>query len=203
VNPATPFLGVSVTGLSADFGGFIRIEGNFAFEKTGAGVASQMRAVASQVTAKLTIGDDPANPTFQIGVTGGSLALILKGDGSRALDASGTLLFNAADFASVTGTVRIQMNNTGTNYSGGNGLNLNIDGISAPLESPNQTQRITITSLNATLFGQTISAAALRSNKASMLLRNASSNSAWTICSLVSPSVRKRWYLGQWMVCCW
>ena len=64
---------------------------------------------ASTFSAKMMIG------TSYIGVDSGltgTLAVLLKADGTLALNASGDLLFNVTGFGTATGTVAVEYNNT-------------------------------------------------------------------------------------------
>ena len=73
---------VAVTGLSVSISSFgVTITGNFGFEENSGGI----EAAANQVTALLSAG--PAS----VGVTGGTLALLLNNDGTKVLEASGAL----------------------------------------------------------------------------------------------------------------
>ena len=65
---------------------FVTITGNFGFEENSGGI----EAAANSVTALLSAG--PAS----VGVTGGTLALLLNNDGTKVLEASGALQFSAA-----------------------------------------------------------------------------------------------------------
>ena len=69
---------VAVTGLSVSISSFVTITGNFGFEENSGGI----EAAANSVTALLSAG--PAS----VGVTGGTLALLLNNDGTKVLEAS-------------------------------------------------------------------------------------------------------------------
>ena len=69
---------VAVTGLSVSISSFVTITGNFGFEENSGGI----EAAANGVTALLSAG--PAS----VGVTGGTLALLLNNDGTKVLEAS-------------------------------------------------------------------------------------------------------------------
>src|SRR5262245_62525605 len=102
---ALPLQSVAVTGLSVDVVGFVHLGGNFGFRKSG----SDIEVSANSVEAKLSAG-----ASLEVGITGGTLALLIKGDGTKGLDASGSLFFNISGFASATATsVHVKMNTTG------------------------------------------------------------------------------------------
>src|SRR6185503_15105615 len=135
------------TGLSAQLLGFVTIGGNFGFRKSGAVGSEKIEASANSVFAKLVAGP------VEVGVTGGSLALVLNQDGTKALEASGALLFNVTGFASVSATtVKVKLNDTTTDYAA-TPLTINIDGVSATLSSALATQSVSATGLSAQLLG--------------------------------------------------
>ncbi len=78
---------------------FVSITGSFAFEKAG----TEIDVVASGVVALLSIG------SFQVGVTAGSLALDLGGDGTIALDASGTPVLTGGGFQNLLSIQQIDV----------------------------------------------------------------------------------------------
>src|SRR5207248_2976762 len=118
---------VSVTGLQVDITGFVHLEGNFGFQKLNGNI----QVAANSVIATLGVGTG-AN-AISVGLSNGTLALALNADGTKALEASGALSFNAAGFASASAQdVRVKWNTTTNDYSGaGAALNINIDGVSA------------------------------------------------------------------------
>ena len=63
---------VSITGLAVTIDSFVNLSGNFAFQKDASG---NIEAAANNVVA--TLGAGPVT----VGVTGGTLALLLKADG--------------------------------------------------------------------------------------------------------------------------
>ncbi|MGH8849101.1 MAG: hypothetical protein ACREXQ_17910, partial [Polaromonas sp.] len=134
---------VSVTGLSAEFASFVTITGNFGFRKSGPVGSEKIEASANSVTAKLVAGP------LEVGVSSGTLALVLNQDGTKALDASGSLLFSVAGFASVTATsVRVKFNTTTTDYEA-TPLAINIDGVNATLAAALNTTSVSVTGLSA------------------------------------------------------
>src|SRR5947207_2209829 len=100
---------VSITALSVSIDSFVNLSGNFAFQKIG---RAYFRERVNNVVA--TVGASKKT----VGVTGGTLALLLKDDGKVALEASGALSFTAGRFASATATsVKVKWNSTTTDYS--------------------------------------------------------------------------------------
>src|SRR5678815_2723038 len=92
------------------------------------------------MTAKLVAGP------IEVGVSGGSLALVLNQDGTKALDATGSLLFNVTGFASVSATtVRVKYNTTTTDYAA-SPATINIDGVSATLAAALNTTSVSAVS---------------------------------------------------------
>ncbi|MEW6157129.1 MAG: calcium-binding protein, partial [Verrucomicrobiota bacterium] len=176
---AAPFLSVSVTGFEADFGGFVHLKGSFGFSKTvtvtgnatNGTRTTEILVVASDVEAYVQTGN------FKVGVVSSTsnvskLALLMKSQAvttngvtttqptTRALQATGTLLFQVDGFGSISGTVTVQLNTSTTNYAA-NPINLTLDGITAPLASATNTEAVTITNFNATLLDVSLSAASI------------------------------------------
>ena len=132
---------VAVTGLSVSISSFVTITGNFGFEENSTGI----EAAANQVTALLSAG--PAS----VGVTGGTLALLLNNDGTKVLEASGALQFSAAGFASASATsVLVDWNTTTTDYSAAP-LTVTIGGISATIHAAPNTQSVAVTGLSVSI----------------------------------------------------
>ena len=100
---------VAVTGLSVSISSFVTITGNFGFEENSGGI----EAAANQVTALLSAG--PAS----VGVTGGTLALLLNNDGTKVLEASGALQFSRGGLHASAGATKVLVdwNTTTTDYS--------------------------------------------------------------------------------------
>lgn len=124
---AQNFLSLSGT-LDLNLAGLATVSGRFGFQKNG----SEIRVVAEDVVASLTAG------SFSVGLTGGKLVLLLRDDGTRALDASGTLTLDGAGFANATAdSVRVQYNNTGTDFSDvAHTRTLSVNGVSRELATP-------------------------------------------------------------------
>ena len=132
---------VAVTGLSVSISSFVTITGNFGFQENLGGI----EAAANQVTALLSAG--PAS----VGVTGGTLALLLNNDGTKVLEASGALQFSAAGFASASATsVLVDWNTTTTDYSAAP-LTVTIGGISATIHAAPNTQSVAVTGLSVSI----------------------------------------------------
>src|SRR5678816_2616914 len=119
-------------GFSAAFANFVTIGGDFAFRKTqvsaGPPAVNRLEVVASNVSVSLTLGS-----VFTASASGGSLALLIKEDGNKALQATlNSVSITAADFASVSATsVSVKYNSDGANAV--NLGTLTIDGVTADL----------------------------------------------------------------------
>jgi hypothetical protein len=129
---------------------FITLKGSFGFQKT----TTEIHVVAEGVDAALRVG------SFQAGIRGGTLALLINANGTIALDASGALVLEGAGFAAATAAeVRIQYNNTGVDFSGHDPLTtLTVAGVSATLQMGMGTEaaplaRVNVTGLLAELAG--------------------------------------------------
>jgi Ca2+-binding RTX toxin-like protein len=129
---------------------FITLTGSFGFQKAG----SEIHVVAEGVDASLRIG------SFQAGIQGGTLALLISPDGTIALDASGALVLQGAGFASARASeVRVQFNNTGVDFSSRDPYTtLEVAGVSATLQMGSGTvdtplARVNVTGLQADLIG--------------------------------------------------
>src|SRR5204862_3209173 len=98
--------------VSLNLNNFVTLTGGFGFEQTGSGPTAEIHIAAQSVIATMSAG------TFSVGLNGGSLALLLKSDGTKALDAFGSLSLNGGGFVIAAPTsVRVQFNNTGTPFS--------------------------------------------------------------------------------------
>ena len=109
--------------------------------------------------AKLLFSD--ANFTlhagWKVGVTGGTLALLLNADTTKALEATGTLLFAVDGFGTATGTATVKWNTTGVDFSAAP-QTIEIDGISADLTMGVGTvasplQSVSVVGLNVEILG--------------------------------------------------
>ncbi|MET0263637.1 MAG: hypothetical protein ABW223_12110, partial [Rariglobus sp.] len=120
----TNFFGLSGI-LNFSIGDFVTFGGNFKFKKIG----DEIVIVATQVTAALTLGD------FNVALSAGTLALLVRADRTFAVDASGTFSLSGAGFANVSAqSVRVQYNTTGVNYAS-TPRTLTVDGVSATLHA--------------------------------------------------------------------
>ena len=134
---------VSVVGLAIDIAGFVSIGGNFGFRITGLDI----EVAASEVFAQLEAGD------FKVGVVNGNLAMLLAADGSTALTASGTFLFEGGDFANASATlVTVNLNDSTTDYAA-TPLTITIDGVSAELNAGLGVQSVSVVGLAIDIAG--------------------------------------------------
>ncbi|HAM71756.1 MAG TPA: hypothetical protein DCM86_08950, partial [Verrucomicrobiales bacterium] len=110
---APQFNFVAIKGtVSLTAANFITLTGSYGFERSGTGASAEIHIAAQGVGAALSVGG------FSVGLNGGTLALLLKGDGTVALDAAGGLTLSGAGFLNATATsVRFQYNTTGTDFS--------------------------------------------------------------------------------------
>src|SRR6185436_19270599 len=132
---------VTVQGLNVDVSSFVHISGDFGFSKTGAAGSEVIKAVGTGVTAKLAAGP------VSVGVTNGSLALVLNADGTKAFEATGSLVFDAAGFATASATlVTVKLNDSPTAYAAGS--TVTVGAVSAPLEVGLNTTSVTVQGLN-------------------------------------------------------
>ncbi|MCG8549230.1 MAG: hypothetical protein MI799_02375, partial [Desulfobacterales bacterium] len=107
---ADTFVSTSVTNLSANFDDIIALTGDFEFIADNGNVV----AAAADVSAQIFIGAG-----FKAGLTNGSLGMILNSDGTRAIEASGSVLFQGAAFADFSAeSARLVLNNTGQDLTG-------------------------------------------------------------------------------------
>ncbi|MGE5309261.1 MAG: LEPR-XLL domain-containing protein, partial [Deltaproteobacteria bacterium] len=131
---------VEGSGLTVQISDFVNIGGNFKLQKTG----NQIQIAVSSAYAKLTAG------SAEVGVSSGTLALVMNDDGTKALSASGTLAFTVSGFIGATGTVSVSFNNTSTDYSD-TPLNFTVGGTSVSISSAIGTQAVTVTGFNVTV----------------------------------------------------
>jgi hypothetical protein len=108
---ASPFFriaGSATVGIS----GFVDVSGSFYFEKaTDSTTASVIRIGASQVSAFLGVAG-----TAGLSLTDGSLAMMISGNGTYAVDAKGTVdLVTSGNFLAVSGALAMRINTTGRN----------------------------------------------------------------------------------------
>ncbi|MBI3447906.1 MAG: hypothetical protein HY049_03165, partial [Acidobacteria bacterium] len=145
---------VSVVGLSAEFGGFVNVSGNFGFRKQVNSTVTEIQATGSMIDVSLKVGS-----VFEAGVNDGSIALLLRSDSTtpgvttKALKATGGAFLTAGDFAQVTiQSATVKLNNTNTNFAA-NPLLLDIDGVQATLDVAPNTQSVSVVGLSAEFGG--------------------------------------------------
>lgn len=128
---------VTVSG-SLEFAGFVTASGSLSFQRNG----TSIQAAASNVTAKLTAG------SYEAGVTNATLGVVLNSDGTRAIYATGDILYAGPDFASITATApSILFNDTATDYSI-TPLDLDVGGITARIATGLGTQSVSLEGLS-------------------------------------------------------
>ena len=118
------------------------ITGNFGFEENSGGI----EAAANQVTALLSAG--PAS----VGVTGGTLALLLNNDGTKVLEGVRARCSSArrASPARARRSVLVDWNTTTTDYSAAP-LTVSIGGISATIHAAPGTESVAVTGLSVSI----------------------------------------------------
>ena len=131
VGTPSPFESVVATNFQAQLANFVSLQGDFGFASTG----TELDVVASGASALLTVG------SVQAGVTGGSLALIIKDDGTEAFEVSGAPSLALGSGLTATAlSAQVQYNNTGTEVKGpvlvGGVPSISIGGVQAPLDVP-------------------------------------------------------------------
>ena len=129
---------ISVSG-SLEFSDFVAISGTLGFERDG----TQIKVSASGVSAKLSTG------AFEVGVSNGSLAMLLNDNDTKAIDASGALILSGAGFGSATATeVKVQFNNTGATVN----ETITINSVSASIDNvADGAGSISVTGVNLTV----------------------------------------------------
>ncbi|MCD6137516.1 MAG: LEPR-XLL domain-containing protein, partial [Deltaproteobacteria bacterium] len=133
---------ISTSG-SISIGDFVNIGGSIGFDRVG----SQVRATGQGVSAEVVAG------SFKIGVSGGTLAMVLNEDGTKALDVSGTFYFEGCGLASASASsVRVQLNDTSIDYSTASETII-INGVSADLTSAKDVQYVSVTGMNLEVNG--------------------------------------------------
>ncbi|MBU6401953.1 MAG: hypothetical protein KGS61_16675, partial [Verrucomicrobia bacterium] len=103
-------VGLSVSGLSATFGGFVSLSGNFAFQEQGTSV----EAAGSNLSASVAAGGT------SVGLTAGTFGFIYNGaTNTEAFEAQGGLAVTGGKLLNAAAqTVAVEFNNSGINYSG-------------------------------------------------------------------------------------
>src|SRR5258708_25576 len=99
---------LSLAGLlDFDLGSFIRLRANFKFARLG----DEIVVVADTVGASLDLG------SFHLGLTNGTLGLLINTAATVAVEAQGALTLTGAGLANVSApSVRVQYNTTGIDY---------------------------------------------------------------------------------------
>ncbi|TAN47733.1 MAG: LEPR-XLL domain-containing protein, partial [Methylococcaceae bacterium] len=87
--------------------GFINLNGAFTFEKTSQGGVDEIQVSAGDVSARL--GTD----STYVGLSQGSLGLLLPGDGGYAMVAAGLVSLVGGGNLSLSGRAQVRVNNTG------------------------------------------------------------------------------------------
>ncbi|MFT6434600.1 MAG: hypothetical protein ACJAVI_002649, partial [Candidatus Azotimanducaceae bacterium] len=137
-----------LSGFQIDIADFITVDtGNFGIQKVG----NQLRFVSNGGSAHLKIG------SFEIGITGADLVVVLNDDGTRAVGtANGTFQMVGGDMSGVgfamatAASVDIQLNNTTTDYSVSN-LEVEVGSLIATLDVGLAEQKFTATDVEVTL----------------------------------------------------
>ena len=134
INVANGVTSVTVTGLVAQIAEFVTITGNFGFKKSTGG---DLIVTGNGASAVLDVG------ALKVGVTGGTIALLVTPANKVALQASGALVIDlGTSFASASASsVTVAYNNTGVNQN----QTLNVGGVSAPLVVADGTVAVSVT----------------------------------------------------------
>ena len=125
VNVTANTTAVSVQGFQASISNFVTLQGDFGFSKTAGG---DLAVVVNGASATLTaVG-------LTVGVTNATMAMLIKSDGTLALEASGVpVLTLPGDITSIIGLsvtdLQVSYNSTGTALN----TSLSIGSLSAPL----------------------------------------------------------------------
>ena len=91
----------------------------------------------------------------------GNLAMLLAADGSTALTASGTFLFEGGDFANASATlVTVNLNDSTTDYAA-TPLTITIDGVSAELNAGLGVQSVSVWSSDQASFQSAVTSASV------------------------------------------
>ena len=137
---------VAVTGLSVSISSFVivTITGKFGFEENS---STASKAAANGVTALLSAG--PAS----VGVTGGTLALLLNNDGTKVLEASRRWRSarRACASASATEGCPGELDSTTTTDCSAAPLTVAIGGISAMIHAAPGTESVAVTGLSVSI----------------------------------------------------
>ena len=137
---ASPYSNVTVTGFTASITNFVTLSGNFGFQKSG----SDIIAVATGAAASMSVSS-----VVHAGMSNATIGLLLKNDGTFAIDGSGAADINLGpSFGSASATsVTIKYNNTGADVA----RTLTIGSISASLNALNNVSVVSALGFNATI----------------------------------------------------
>ena len=145
INVGAGITSVVVTGLSAQVGGFVTLSGDMGFKLDSTN--GRLIAAGNNVSATLDVGS-----VIKAGVSGATVGLIVKGDNTLALQATGgtASIVLGSGFASVTATaVGVAYNNTGANVN--TTITSASAGISAPINVNDGVTAVVATGLVATV----------------------------------------------------
>ena len=137
---ASPYSTVTVTGFTASITNFVTLSGNFGFQKSG----SDLLALATGAAASMSVSS-----VVHSGLSNGTIGLLLKSDGTLAIDGSGAADINLGpSFASATASsVTVKYNNTGAAVA----RTLSIGSLSASLNALNNVSEVSAVGFNATI----------------------------------------------------
>src|SRR5262249_48430067 len=122
------FLAISGT-LNFTLGTLVTLSGTFGFAKVG----TEIWIVAEHVNATIELG------SFGVGISEGKLALLLKANGTKAVEASRGLGLHGAGFENVgADEITIRYNDTGTNFQA-NPYTLTVNDVTQDLRVPSGT----------------------------------------------------------------
>ncbi|MCX6847641.1 MAG: DUF4347 domain-containing protein, partial [Verrucomicrobia bacterium] len=137
---ASPYSTVTVTGFTASITNFVTLSGNFGFQKSG----SDLLAAATGAAASMSV-----NSVVHSGLSNGTIGLLLKSDGTLAIDGNGAADINLGpSFGSASATsVTLKYNNTGADVA----RTLTIGSINASLNALNNASEVSAAGFNSTI----------------------------------------------------
>ncbi|NBP24543.1 MAG: hypothetical protein EBU81_08340, partial [Proteobacteria bacterium] len=145
---AKPFVSAIATGVKWNLGDFASLAGDFAFQYRSNG---DLAIAADKAAASFAVGD-----SIRGGVTGATVALLIKNDGKYAVQTTG----GAAALSLGSGFARAGVQAMGFSYNNtGADLNELLDmsayrvGVSAPLVVRNEVATVLVTGLDAAIGG--------------------------------------------------
>jgi hypothetical protein len=133
----TAVASVAMQDVVVVIGGFATFGGNFGLRLNG----TSIEATASAAFARLTAGD------VIIGVTNGTLALLIAADNTLAVTAVGDVQFVGGKFGAVTGTTAVNFNNSAVDHSAAP-LLLDISGVQSTLVAAAGVTSVSITGMS-------------------------------------------------------